>query len=158
MSRALLKTRRWFFSIRDHRFGYEQDRVHIGGKPYLDRFVVHLGGPHIRLHRFWRGDDDRAVHDHPWDFWTFPLTTYVERTETFDRFVKRFRWHFRPAEYRHYVIGPYRRNWWGDCYGPYWMARNDKRPFWTIVLAKQKRNKWGFWPDPQTFIYWRDWI
>ena len=32
----------------------------------------------LRLHIFHRGDNDPDCHDHPWDFWTFPLTPYVE--------------------------------------------------------------------------------
>lgn len=32
----------------------------------------------LRLHIFHRGDQDPDCHDHPWDFWTFPLTPYVE--------------------------------------------------------------------------------
>ena len=32
----------------------------------------------LRLHIFWRGDNDPDCHDHPWPFWTFPLTPYVE--------------------------------------------------------------------------------
>ena len=32
----------------------------------------------LRLHIFHRGDNDPDCHDHPWDFWTFPLTSYME--------------------------------------------------------------------------------
>lgn len=42
--------------------------------PYLTRVV--LG--RLRLHIFWRGDADPDPHDHPWGFWTFPLTPYSE--------------------------------------------------------------------------------
>jgi hypothetical protein len=34
-------------------------------------------GP-LRFHIFHRGDQDPDCHDHPWDFWTFPLVSYVE--------------------------------------------------------------------------------
>ncbi len=30
------------------------------------RFVVALGLPNVYVHEFWRSDDDRALHDHPW--------------------------------------------------------------------------------------------
>lgn len=32
----------------------------------------------LRLHIMYRGDVDPDCHDHPWAFWTFPLTPYVE--------------------------------------------------------------------------------
>lgn len=160
MTRALLKTRNWFFEWRGRRFGYEQNRVHLltTGEAYLDRFIVYFGGPCVRLHRFWRGDDDRAVHDHPWDFWTFPLTDYLERLEDGSlQIVRKFRLHYRPAEYKHFVIGPVRPDWLELTKVPVWAALRDHDPFWTIVFAGFRRRKWGFWPDPNTFIYWRDW-
>lgn len=48
--------------------------------PYLTR--VWIG--RLRLHIFHRGDADPDPHDHPWDFWTFPLTAYVEEVANGD--------------------------------------------------------------------------
>lgn len=42
--------------------------------PYMTRWWF----GRLRLHIFYRGDADPDCHDHPWDFWTFPLTPYVE--------------------------------------------------------------------------------
>lgn len=42
--------------------------------PYMTRAWI----GRLRLHIFYRGDADPDCHDHPWDFWTFPLTPYVE--------------------------------------------------------------------------------
>lgn len=42
--------------------------------PYMTRYWF----GRLRLHIFHRGDQDPDCHDHPWDFWTFPLTPYVE--------------------------------------------------------------------------------
>lgn len=44
------------------------------GSPYMTRYWI----GRMRLHIFYRGDSDADPHDHPWDFWTFPLTSYVE--------------------------------------------------------------------------------
>lgn len=41
---------------------------------YMTRYWI----GRLRLHVFHRGDQDPDCHDHPWDFWTFPLTSYVE--------------------------------------------------------------------------------
>lgn len=42
--------------------------------PYMVRYWI----GRLRFHIFYRGDADPDCHDHPWDFWTFPLTPYVE--------------------------------------------------------------------------------
>lgn len=46
----------------------------IDGAPYMSRYW--LG--RLRLHILYRGDVDPDAHDHPFSFWTFPLTPYVE--------------------------------------------------------------------------------
>lgn len=71
-----------------------------------------LFGHRLMVHVFHRGDEDVSPHDHPFAFWTFPLTSYVE--QVFDtntgryrfQIVPRFRWSFRQAEHLHRVIGP----------------------------------------------------
>lgn len=154
-----MRTRNWFFELFDRRFGLETNTVFINGARYLDRWILYVGGPCIRLHRFWRGDDDRAVHNHPWLFWTLPLADYTEVVEEqnvnantgefeagsyFKRhgLVRAWRLHKRPAKYRHFVVG---------------RADGLPMPFWTIVFAASHSNKWGFWPTPYTFVYWRFW-
>lgn len=77
------------------------------GTPY--RTALLLG--RLRLHVFHRGDEDPDPHTHPWPFWTFPLTSYLE--EVFDptsgyRYlnpVQAWRLHRRRAEYAHRVLG-----------------------------------------------------
>jgi hypothetical protein len=139
------------------RVGLEYSRVHLPrtGEKYLDRFFAYVGGT-FRLHRFWRGDDDRAPHDHPWWFVTFPFVSYVERYWDRDvfadgttgfwyetsRVVKAWRFHFRPAKFRHIVVG---------------RADGKKKPFWTLVITGFASNAWGFYPKPDEFIPWREW-
>lgn len=60
--------------------------VVIGGhdRPYLLRWFVIPRNPifNIYLHHFWRSDDERALHDHPWLFNVSWLLRgkYVEHT------------------------------------------------------------------------------
>lgn len=67
----------------------------------------------LRLHMFHREDPGEAFHDHPWDFWTFPLVSYVELVldpatgKTSRHVVPAFRISFRPAEHAHRVLGPW---------------------------------------------------
>jgi hypothetical protein len=113
---------------------WEKSTVRLHGEPYLTRWFLCIGGWTLRLHKFHRGDDERAPHDHPWDFWTFPLRPYVEAVYEADldtgvrlNRVPARRWSFRPAEYRHIVLEP-------------------AAGVWTIVVTKPKRRAWGFWP------------
>ena len=129
------------------------------GARYMSRWLAYFSPQRdwtIRLHKFWRGDDLRAPHDHPFDFWTFPLTSYVEDVYELAcgpqgsgqwewaitrRVVKAFRWHCRPAEFRHIVIG---------------RADGSTKPFYTLCIARFRHRRWGFWTTPTNFIYHRD--
>jgi hypothetical protein len=98
--------------------------------PYLTRVLL---GP-LRLHIFHRGDLDPDPHDHPADFWTFPLVSYVEEFRTADGFtetrvVRAFRLHHRTAEFAHRVIGP---------------ACDRGEQVATLVLWGRRRRDWGF--------------
>ena len=57
---------------------YGKDGEH--NTPYMTRYWI----GRLRLHIFYRGDHDPDPHDHPWGFWTFPLTSYVEEVVEHD--------------------------------------------------------------------------
>jgi hypothetical protein len=131
------------------------DTIHMRrtGERYMSRWLAYLTPARdwsLRLHKFWRGDDLRAPHDHPFDFWTFPLTSYVEDVYSRGlwpgwiikrRTVKAFRWHYRPASFKHIVIG---------------RADGKTIPFFTICVARERERRWGFWTTPTTFVPWRE--
>lgn len=118
------------------------------GSPYLTRVIV----GRLRFHVFHRGDIDPDPHDHPADFWTFPLVPYVEQYLTRDgrtgrRVVRAFRLHHRRAEFAHRVVG----RWAGTELD----ARGGGVA--TIVLWGRKRREWGFhtrdgWIDWRTYV------
>jgi hypothetical protein len=129
--------------------GYSHDLIEINGEPYLERRIVWLFGLTLRLHRFWRGDNDRHLHNHPWAFVTFPLGNYyefvLEELESNENGfaekyrineVKAWRPHCRPASYYHRVLDP-------------------PEPIWTVVVTGPKRNNWGFLVNGK-HIYYRD--
>lgn len=95
-----------------------------------DAYMTRMWIGRLRLHVFHRGDEDPDPHDHPWDFWTFPLVPYVEEvTSPFladgirqfgagregsgsaafksRQVVQAWRWNFRPATHTHRVIGAF---------------------------------------------------
>lgn len=138
--------------------------------PYLTR--VMLG--RLRLHIFHRGDEDPDAHDHPWDFWTFPLTPYVEEVvEPFDpvgsipyrrrlALVPAFRISYRPATHAHRVIGRFDPSRPGrgpvDCFG---VARTSRRKIVTIVWLGRSQRAWGFLKSRDgewCWVAWRDYV
>lgn len=119
------------------------ERLHSrdGRSLYLTR--VHLlparllGGAGLYLHIFHRGDEDADPHDHPWDWWTFPLRSYFEDRYDRNAFgdikeVRGWRLHRRKAEHLHRVIEPF-----PDAF--------RRQPLITLVWHGRKRRDWGFW-------------
>lgn len=142
--------------------------------PYMTRIWV----GRLRLHVFHRGDADPDCHDHPWDFWTFPLTSYVEEVACpelagqrqsarplgdapvlTERVVRAFRLHRRPAEHTHRVLGRYYFSL--DPADLEWLPEpmHITRPgrIVTIVWRGGERRKWGFLKNRDGRWCWQPW-
>ena len=148
--------------------------------PYLTR--VWIG--RLRLHIFHRGDADEDCHDHPWDFWTFPLTSYVEEVVNGEvarrlhgagwasgfkdslvrtrEIVRAFKIHHRPATHSHRVLGA-----WDGTIGPveglsYEAPRVDlAKQIVTVVWVSKPKRPWGFLKNRDgkwCWIAWRDYV
>ena len=80
--------------------------------PYMRRYVLNLGIFAIRLHIWYRSDDKRYMHDHPWGFLTFVLSgEYTDVSRSQDGKIKRdrvsrFCFRRRTSAHRHYVEIP----------------------------------------------------
>lgn len=121
--------------------------------PYLRRWAVDFGPFAVRLHHWYRSDDKRAPHTHPWwfvtlvlrgayDDWSYPPhpdaeIAFVERAsgavleipDLENRIVDHLHAgsvRFRPADHVHSVaVRP------GGC--------------WTLMVSGRPSRKWGFW-------------
>ena len=132
--------------------GYFMKRV-FGptGTCYLTRFKLCPMTPwgQLYIHFFHRGDYDRSFHDHPYDFWTFPLRTYYERVLDLKtgrdvlNAVIAWRWHFRPGEYTHIQMGSATYEWDEDS--NYYKGLGYNGPTITLLWRKHTRRRWGFW-------------
>ena len=121
------------------RFGLTHDLVLDNGEAYLERWILWCGIT-LRVHKFHKGDDDRAFHDHPWWFVTLPLRSYVETTPSQSQVtVRRFRPYFRPASHQHIV------------------HLGDGKPVWTLIITGAKSKQWGFW-DNARFVPHEQWL
>jgi hypothetical protein len=131
---------------------YGKDAEH--DTPYMTRYFI----GRLRLHIFHRPDQDPDCHDHPWGFWTFPLTSYIEEVavpdirtrksfRTFRQFVPAWQWTYRPATHCHRVLG----RWSG--FGEQDEIRTmrfypDLEPIpgtiVTLVWRERESREWGF--------------
>lgn len=135
--------------------------------PYMTRIWI----GHLRLHVFHRGDADPDPHDHPWDFWTFPLTPYVEEVaykrlcgrdangaleynyRLRSEIVDSFRWSYRPATYCHRVLGRYERDHSEAIYGPKVVPGRIV----TLVWRGGYGRTWGFLRNRDGQWCWTPW-
>lgn len=148
--------RNYYVTIFGRRWGFQYAPLFINDRPYMTRYIAYLGPINLRLHKFFRGDDDRAPHNHPWWFVTFPFADYVE--EVYDRgqfcgarVVRARRFHYRKASHEHIVKGPVAL-WFQGC--PVVWDNGCQSPFWTFVIAGSKAGDWGFYPEPGKFVEW----
>lgn len=95
--------------------------------PYLVRWRIETRLGSVRLHHWLGPDDDRAFHDHPWDFLTFVLKGgYTDTSPDGDERLKAPTWQYRPSTHQHTVYP-------------------DKGGAWTLVFTGPKIRPWGFW-------------
>ncbi len=142
--------------------------------PYMTRIKFGTeSGWGFRIHIFHRGDADPDCHDHPWSFWTFPLTTYMEEVvEQNDvvaggfilkrQVVRAFHWHYRAAEHTHRVLArcsqqsELQEEEWGEWVRiKPWRLRPGQ--IITIVTIGSSRRDWGFLKNRGGEWCWTPW-
>lgn len=111
----------------------------------------------VYLHHFTRGDDDRALHDHPWPFLSLMLRgEYLALTANGVSPTAYAR--MPPAERESNTRRSHRL---AGSLGVY-RARHshrveliDGRTCWTLVITGPKIREWGFW-CPRGWRHWRE--
>lgn len=93
--------------------------------PYMIRWAIGWNSLFsIRLHHWIRGDDERAFHDHPWNFFCFVLSgNYVDVSEDGRDVMDCGRICYRPALHKHTV---------------------ETKGCWTLILTGPEKREWGF--------------
>jgi len=137
--------RDWTIGGRYFRLGYQDQIIGREECPYLRRRILHIGFWSVRYHVFYRSDEERALHDHPWAFWTFPLSPYDEHYidkwhEEAYREVKRFRLYLRRHGFTHRVV------------------THEGQPARTLIFTHRKKSTWGFYDKTRGFMHWREWL
>ena len=140
----------WYIGKGRWRFGYSSETVGLRDCPYLHRKILWLGLWTLRYHVFYSSDEERALHDHPWAFITFPLNMYLEHyyhetsptlNGVFLRKVLPWRFHYRSKKFRHRVLLP----------------EKAVSPVRTLIFTFPKKGSWGFWKDGE-FYHWKKWF
>jgi hypothetical protein len=156
-----MPTKDWFLKLI-----HGQPHLEIGrsGHVYLRRWnlIPQNAWCNIFLHQFLRDDDDRALHDHPWDFISVMLQgSYQERLSRVvgfrtvhgvqydqceDQIVNRRAPSIgcRYATDRHRIVLP------RDHQG-------NPIPCWTIIITGPWQRVWGFW-CPKGFVPYREFV
>lgn len=155
--------------MKDRFFGHHT--IITDGEPYMTR----LWFGRLRLHIFHRGDVDPDCHDHPWNFLTFPLTSYVEEVlvhkgcnwysePIYEKqliVVPAFWFSYRKATHCHRVLGRYSGlecwDWPGRVKGeqPIPLTRDGKVV--TVVWRGRENRKWGFLKNRDGQWCWTPW-
>lgn len=95
--------------------------------PYAFRWVLNLGLVSFRVHQWYRSDDKRYFHDHPWHFVTLVLRGgYTDVSPEGKDALTRGSIRFRRATWRHYVDIP-------------------EHGALTFLITSAKVREWGFW-------------
>jgi hypothetical protein len=109
------------------------------GSVYLRRYrLVSCRWLRIYLHHIRRDDEDRALHDHPWGFFSIILAGgYYEVTASGTRWYEPGRILWRPAIWTHRLMVP--------------------QPAWTLVVAGPRVRDWGFHTN-RGWCWWKNYI
>lgn len=115
----------------------------IGGadNPYLRRWFVRPEGASggMYLHQILRDDDDRALHDHPWDSSVYIIHGAYEEVLTTGRTVYRAgSYRHMPAEQAHRLVVV-------------------EGPVWTLCFLGPRKREWGF-HCPQGWVPWQQFV
>lgn len=110
--------------------------------PYLQRWHLIPRNPffNIYLHQILRDDDDRALHDHPWDSCSIVLRGgYSEVTESGVKRWEKGSVIFRKAEALHRLaVG--------------------RVPALTLFITLWKRREWGFMCPGKGWVHWEEFV
>lgn len=140
--------------------------------PYLSRwFLLRTKWLYVFIHKFHRSDEDRALHDHPWNYISIILKHgYWEHSEDIcpdclghspnwcplvvhcwrclstglikqTRFIKPGSIIWRPATWRHRIE---------------LINLGEPKQAWTIIFRFRRIRDWGFW-TADGFVPWRQW-
>jgi hypothetical protein len=151
---------RWLLAILTDRIAARRRPDFIVGEPqdpYLLRWWIIPRNRffNVYLHCFLRSDDDRALHDHPWQSLSLVLDgeaiehTIAEGGIHARRWLCVGDWRYRAATFAHRIELP-RPGVFGDA-----PADCGPQPCWTLFITGPIRREWGFHCPETGWIHWK---
>lgn len=114
--------------------------IKVFDDPYLLRVYL---SDRVRLHYFYIGDDDRSVHNHPWDNSTSVILTGGYREERYDPATKATTFRdLRPGDVNHIAHKDFHRV----------DLLDEGKGCWTLFITGTRIQDWGF-HDRKTGVY-----
>ena len=120
------------------RFPKRVQIIHVNSKPYLLRFHIKYGGklPGIYLHKFYMGDEDRDLHNHPWKYaLSFILCGGYIEERMVDGTVFVYKHIVKPFSFNYIKGSTYHRV----------ELNPEGLPIWTLFMTYKVNQTWGFW-------------
>lgn len=116
---------------------------------YLDRLrLVQTPWFGVYLHHIYKPDEDRAVHDHPWAFGSLVLRGGYREMFINDPHCD------MPPEYRKWSRWSWHRMTTRSAH----QITSVLPKTVTLVIVGRKVRDWGFWPEPDVFVPWREYL
>jgi len=119
--------------------------IEVDGDPYLSRFyLLHTRRdilPGIFLHYFHRGDNDRELHNHPWEkalsfiLWGGYTEEYLDRDGNKQKRI------LKPGNINRIAQGHFHR------------VELLKDGCWSLFIAGKRVQGWGFWDNEKWEYY-----
>lgn len=141
--------------------------IETEGNPYLVRWTIFsCSWFGIFIHKILRSDDDRDLHDHPWDFWSLILWGHYREYVPADwppAFVKdemivKSKLCGPGSLVRHKARDAHRLELMPeltlDLVGPAYVRTGKFIPVWTLFIHGPRKREWGFY-TPQGWIHWK---
>lgn len=128
----------------------ERQRAEITENKQRGRQDEDIGRPdqgNVFVHQFWRSDDDRALHDHPWSWTTIILDGWYIEHLPLDPAVP-----WGPTRQIQRNAGDVVAR--PDPSTPHRVELVDYWPVTTLFLTGPKAREWGFWCK-ERWVHWR---
>lgn len=113
--------------------------------PYLLRWFIIPRNRflNIYLHNFWKSDDDRALHDHPWINVSIPLKGIFSEvlSDGSINIRKPGKFYLRSATEPHRLL----------------LADNMLSKVWSLFITGPYQRTWGF-HCPKGWVHWKDFV
>lgn len=143
---------RTFFSLFSGKVRFYRSDIMFEGDCYMERWILRTPWGDMRLHHILRSDNDRALHDHPFDFTSIMLWgSYREwlETETERESPVSVQVLFNGIAADHTTLSCEEGTW---HYAPCILRRKAETlhrleltaPVWTLVFTEPIRRTWGF--------------